>query len=879
MRKVFILFCFLSIVYVTKSQDLLNDKRIQIDYKHKSVKSIINDLSKKSALHFSYSNDILKSIAKITISGEFSFERILDTIFLPHNIDYQLIGNQIVLFENDLSETNEFTLHGYIFDKESHENLVGATIYFPDLEIGITTNNYGFYSMTLPKGKQKVQIQYLGYIPIEKEIIISSDLRLNWYLENQNIELGEIVVAGNEENSNSYQISTNYFNLNSKKIKEIPYALGEADIAKSIEQLPGVHTIAEGTSGLFVRGGNSDQNLFLLDEAPLFNSTHFVGLFSIFNPDAIQNVNFYKAGIPSRYGNRASSVLDIKMKEGDMNDYHLAGGIGLISSRLTIEGPIKKSKSSFIVSGRRTYLDLLLKASKDPEVSNNTIYFYDLNPKFNFYVNSNNRIYVSGYFGRDKYAYKDLAGFTWGNYTSTIRWNRIIDEKMFMNATFITSDYRYNYEIGILGNGFIWKSNIQTYEFKFDFTRYFTSKTKIDFGLNDIYHYFAPVDIEPEDSSSFITEMKLDRKITFINNAYVHFFHEFNSKFKLDVGTRINSYQILGPYKKFEYEYLPTNSNVIDTIHYEEDEIPFTHFSFEPRMSILYIISNIHSLKLQYNRSLQYIQTISYSGGNYPGDRWVPASPYIKPLKVNQLSFRYHYIWEKMSSNVNLEFFNKWTKNQIDKKNNSDVGFSNNIESQLYQGNATSFGFEFMMNKQTGDFNAQVAYTWSKTWLKINEVNSGKAYHPYFDRRHNFSAIASYKFKRRFVPALLFTYTSGRPISLPIGKYQFENYTVPLFDDENMNAERLPAYHRLDFSLDILPNPSKSRKWKSYWNISIYNVYARKNPISIIYKEVINGDPYIFEDDPDLVIESREYLPVSIYFMQFVPTITYNFKF
>jgi hypothetical protein len=774
-----------------------------------------------------------------------------------------------------LSQENS-TLSGTVYDDYNNETLIGVSVYFPELNAGTTTNEYGFYSITIPKGNYTLQISYLGYSTLLEEIALLEKTSKNFKLKEESESLNEIVIESNIENLNlkTPQMSVN--NLNSSTIKQIPVVLGEADIIKSLILLPGVTSAGEGASGFNVRGGAADQNLILLDEAIVFNSSHLFGFFSVFNPDVIKNVKLYKGGIPAKYGGRLSSVLDIYQKEGNSKDFNVTGGIGLVSSRLLIEGPLEKEKSSFLIAGRSSYAHLFL-----PLFDNdNTAYFYDLNSKINYRFNDNNNVFLSTYFGKDVFGISDNFVNNYGNTVVNLRWNHLFTDKLFSNLSLIYSDYFYGLILDFVG--FEWDSGITNFNLKYDFNHYVSEKIKLNYGINNIYIKFNPGEIIPNREDSGIVAEKLIDKYANEFAAYVDIEHKISNNFRLQYGVRFSSFARLGQdelnrytnneaviyneeFKKYE------SAEITGTDTFERSDIISSFNNFEPRVSMSYTLNDNTSIKASYNRMVQYLHLLSNTASPTPLDVWAPSGKYIKPQLLDQYAVGYFKSFKDGKYTLETEAFYKDIQNRIDYINGANLIANNEIETIILNGKARAYGLEILLKKNEGNFQGWIAYTLSRSeqltaGRNANEpgINSGEWYSTPFDKTHDFSINASYELNKKWKFNSNFVFQTGQPANYPVGQYEVQGLNVPIYDGNRRNSDRLPAYHRLDIAATLTPEKNKDRKWQGEWVFGIYNLYGRQNAASLAFRQ--NQETF-----------RNEAIQTSIFGI--VPSVTYNFKF
>ena len=782
----------------------------------------------------------------------------------------------IFLFSLNSFTQEKQTISGSVYDANNNETLIGVSIYIPEINSGTTTNEYGFYSITLPTGIYKVQVSYLGFTSIVETINLSEKITKNFKLTEEAESLNEIVIEGNIEKLNvrTPQMSVN--KLTAATIKQIPVVLGEADIIKALLLLPGVTSAGEGASGFNVRGGAADQNLILLDEAIVFNSSHLLGFFSVFNPDVIKDVKLYKGGIPARFGGRLSSVLDIYQKEGNSKDFNLTGGIGLVSSRLLAEGPIVKEKSSFIVGGRASYAHLFL-----PLFDNdNKAYFYDLNSKINYRFNDNNNVFLSTYFGKDVFGISDNFVNKYGNTVVNLRWNHLFSDKIFSNLSAIYSDYFYGLILDFVG--FEWNSGITNFNLKYDFTHYLNNNFKLSYGINNIYIKFNPGEIVPNRADSGIQSEKLIDKYANEFAAYLEAEHSINDKLTLQYGARFSNFTRLGQdeinvyandnpviYNSQFKKYESAESIAIES--FKRSDVLANFNNFEPRISLSYLLDNQTSFKLSYNRMAQYLHLLSNTASPTPLDVWAPSGKFIKPQLLDQFAAGYFKSIKNGDYSLETEIFYKDIQNRIDYINGANLVANNEIETIILNGQARAYGLEVLFKKNEGNFKGWLAYTLSKSEQKTqgrtaNEpgINQGEWYNTPYDKTHDISLNASYELSKKWLFNANFLFQTGQPTNYPVGQYEVQGLNVPIYNDNTRNADRLPAYHRLDISATLTPESNKNRKWQAEWVFGIYNLYGRQNAASINFRQ--NRETF-----------RNEAIQTSIFGL--VPSVTYNFKF
>lgn len=779
-----------------------------------------------------------------------------------------------LFFLNFSYSQEKFTISGSISDIKNNETLLGVSVYIKDLKTGTNTNEYGFYSLTLPKGIYVITISYLGFTEITEKINLETDIKKNFKLTEESFQLNEVIVSDkpNKINIKKAELSTNKLAIST--VKKMPAILGEIDIIKSILTLPGVTNAGEGQSGFNVRGGAADQNLILLDEATIYNSSHLFGFFSVFNADAIKDLKLYKGGIPAKYGGRVASVLDIYQKEGNSKDFHINGGIGLISTRLLAEGPIVKDKASFLVAGRSSYAHLFLKLTDNQ----NSAYFYDLNTKLSYNINDNNSLYVSGYFGRDVFSLNNSFVNTYGNSVLNLRWNHLYSNKLFSNASLIYSDYYYGLKLDFIG--FNWDSGIKNYNFKYDFKYYLDDKTKLDFGVNTVYYDFNPGKIEPTNSSSGINPDQLDKKYAFEPAVYIDIEQTLSKNISVNYGLRYSSFYRLGKQEINTYTnneavvfnqelQIYEKANPTGTKYYGRNKTIASFGNFEPRVALSFAINDNEAIKTSYNRMSQYLHLISNTQSPTPLDVWTPSDSFLKPQLLDQFAIGYFRNFKNGKYTLEVESFYKKIKNRLDYIDGADLIANNAIEQVVLNGKARAYGLEILARKNEGRLNGWISYTLSRSEQQTpgrneNEtgINNGEWYKTGWDKLHNLSITGMYKLNDKWSFGSIFSLQSGQPVTYPNGQYVYQDISVPSYGLRNEN--RLPTYHRLDVSATLVPYKNKIRKWYGEWVFSIYNIYSRKNAASISFRQ--NQDS-----------GNNEAVRLSIFGI--VPSVTYNFKF
>lgn len=768
----------------------------------------------------------------------------------------------------------KYIVNGTIKDASNNENLSGVNVLFPDLNTGTTSNQYGFYSIKVPEGSHTMVISYLGYAPIYRQVEITQNTTLDFVLTEASESLEEVIVEESIERLNISKPEMSVNKLEIATIQRLPVIFGEVDVIRSLLLLPGVSNAGEASSGFNVRGGAADQNLILLDEATLYNASHLFGLFSVFNPDAIKNLSLYKGGIPAEYGGRVSSVLDIYQKDGNSKNFEANGGIGLISSRLLMEGPIVKEKGSFLIGGRTSYAHLFLKLTDNQ----NTAYFYDLNTKLSYRLGSRNSVFFSGYFGRDVFSINESFDNVYGNAVFNLRWNHVLRDNIFTNLSLIYSDYYYGLSLDFIG--FNWNSGIQNFNLKYDFNHYLNETFNFDYGIQSTYYEFNPGEIEPNSESSGINYSELTKKFALESAAYFSVQHDITNNLSAEYGIRYSTFLRLGQDELFLYPNdQPVNYNADFGIYEEADPIGTESLSRnkversfgypEPRLSLAYTLDDDQSVKVSYNRMTQYLHLITNTSSPTPLDVWTPSGKYIEPQLLDQVAVGYYQNFNKERYSLEIESFYKYLKNRLDYIDGANLIANNAIEQVILPGKARAYGLEILLRKNKGRLNGWLAYTLSRSEQRTpgrtaieSGINNGRWYNTAYDKTHDLSLTATYDLTRKWMLNASFVFQTGLPTTFPTGQYRYENLTIPVYSPRN--SDRLPAYHRLDISATYTPSPPEERNYSSSWNFGIYNVYNRKNAVSVSFRQ--NEDT-----------QRNEAVRLSLFGI--IPSVTYNFKF
>lgn len=775
-----------------------------------------------------------------------------------------------LLLLSSLFSQEMFTISGTIKDAANGEALIGVNVFAREQKTGASTNVYGFYSITLPKGKHTLSISYLGYYKLIQTTDLKENSTLNFELKEEGNVLNELVVKGEREDENVRSVEMSVNKVEMRTIKKMPALLGEVDVIRSIQFLPGVSSIGEGSSGFNVRGGAIDQNLVLLDEAPVYNSSHLMGFFSIFNPDVVKDVKLIKGGIPAQYGGRVSSILDVRMKEGNNKKMEFSGGIGTIFSRFSLEGPIVKDKGSFVVALRRSYIDILAKPFLNKDLKDVKFYFYDFTAKGNYKINDKNTIYLSGYFGRDLFG-ADF-GFDWGNATTTLRWNHVFSNKLFLNTTLFYSNYNYSLDSDLRNENkedvFRWNSNILNYSLKPDFTWYLNSKNTITFGGQSILYNFNPgkalIVSGGEERSIGINPKKAVESAIYIGNE-----QKVSENITFNYGIRYSHYKYFGAGLSYFFdESTPAGERkpVTDTLFYSGNESIKNYGYFEPRFAVNIGLNSTTSLKIGYNRLAQYIHLLSNTTASSPLDVWTPSTNNIKPQVSNQIAIG---IFKNIKDNMyetSIEVYYKTLENQIDYIRNADLLLNPLVEGDLMYGKGRAYGAEFFVKKNKGALNGWISYTLSRTERKVEGLNNNNWFVHRIDKLHNVSVVSIYDINKKWNIGATFSFMTGTPASFPSTKYIWQGIAIPHNYTDERNTYRIPPSHRLDLSATKKNKHALFKRGESEWVFSVYNVYNRRNPFSVYVRQ----NP----DDP----AKTEAVRYSV-FASFLPSVTYNFKF
>jgi len=794
-----------------------------------------------------------------------SFFRILSVFILL------ALGNQ------GFSQTKT-KVSGQVLDALKSEPLIGANVYWEgQVSSGTITDIDGSFSLESVTFPARLVISYLGY---EKSIRViqakEAEKPMKFFLKPEELSLQEVIIQERRPDEQVKNLEIGKASVPIETIKNIPALFGEVDLFRSLQLLPGVQTAGEGTTGLFVRGGSADQNLVQLDGAPVYNASHFFGVFSVFNPDALKKVDLYKGNMPAQFGGRASSLIDVSLREGGKDQLHGEGGIGTISSRLSLDGPLFGKNSSFILSARRTYADVFLKLSSDPNLNNNKLNFHDLSGKFSFMIGEKDKLSFSSYQGSDLLGLDNQFSLGWSNWVSAVNWNRVSSETSFFDLQAYHS--RYNYKVDFIDrdNGFEWTNSLSESGVKAAWTRIIKEGISINWGAHSQVYHFAPTNLIPAPESP-ISPINTRSVQGILNNLFVGIAHDFSPKLSSEAGLRWGLFNQLGSGVQYLYPNDSPNPNEdpVDSLAFSRFESMKFYQGLEPRIAFRYLINPEFSVKLAYNRNFQYVQIASNSSAGLPIDRWILAGNYTPPIRSDQVSLGLFKNFQSNRWEVSLEGYYKDLDNVIDLRNGAQVLFTDQVETELLAGKGWAYGLEFLLRKNTGKTTGWLAYTWSRAWRQIDGISRNQPYNPRFDRPHDVTLVLNHEFSPSWTAGLTMVYTTGQAVSFPVGSYVMDNQTVPLYSDFR-NQNRFPAYHRMDASV-TWKNADKGRKWRGSWNFGIYNLYGRKNPFAYEFRTIFNNDVNFSSTDGE--ITSARPGVVMTYLFTFLPSLTYNFQF
>lgn len=854
------------------------DKKITVIAKEKTLAEIINEISDKGEIKFSFSTERipLDSIVTITARNK-KIKKILEELFNKVGLEYQIIEEQVVLqpvVDKDVENTGtedksaKHTISGYMRDNRTGEVLISATMVVEELKAGVISNAYGFYSITLPEGRYNLTFSFLGYESISIPVDLKKNVKVSPDMKVKHEVLREVTVFSDGLEGVEEQSRMSEIRIRPKTINKFTRFMGEVDVIKSLQSIPGIKSYGDGSTSFYVRGGDKDQNLILIDEAPIYNPSHLLGFFSIISPNAVKIVEVYKGDIPANYGGRLSSIIDIRTKDGNFNKLGIYGSLGAFSSNLCIEGPIVRDKSSFFISGRGSHLKWLIKNELTKSV-----YFFDFNTKFNIRINDNNRLFLSLYSGTDFFSQGTETrslGIQWGNSAGTLRWNHLFNDKLFSNTTVNFSNYNYFLFMSIEDNNY-WNSYIYTGSLKTDFTWFMDPVNKLKFGIKFNGHNFNPGNLHipgvDEEDLPHVSNYHVNENILYISHEY-----KFRNRLFFRYGCRMPTWNNVGPARVYIFD---GNYNVSDTLDTDKGEIYNSYVNFEPRTSIKYRIDSLSSASASYCRTYQHLQLLSNTVSPFTSlDVWIPSGPNILPLKADQFILGYNRRLPKYNLEVSLEGFYKKMYNQIDYKDHANMLLNPLIEGELRFGQAWAYGGELLLKRSEGRMNGWVGYTYSRAIKQIFGINNNEKYPAFYDRPHDVSFFMNYRINPKLSLSSNFIYSTGAAVTMPTGFYNYQGYTIPIYSEKH--NDRLPDYHRLDVSITYQFNKPDNR-YRHSLTLSVYNIYGKRNPISINFNKIINENgqivlPVNYYDDTELIITKMSLLGI-------IPSLNYNFKF
>jgi hypothetical protein len=869
---------------------LLQEQSIAQSTKSLSFPEVLPALQKHYQVKFFYKPEWIEKLRIEPGYRNIPLKDFLNRAFAGTTISYVVYqdhyvilfnGNQVPLLDSlpkDAGVTDAtfrpdgktYTISGHVKEANTGESIIGASIFVEELKSGVTTNTNGYFSLSLVSGIYNLRVSALGKAASFQKVYLSGNQSLNLELFDQLTQLNDVVISGEAMDHNVTSVEMSLVKMDVKTLKTIPAFLGEADVVRSILLLPGVSTVGEGASGFNVRGGNVDQNLILFDDVPIFNSSHLFGFFSTFNSDVIKDVTLYKAGMPAQYGGRISSVLDVKSKTGNVKKLSGGGGLGAITSRLFLEGPIASEKTSFVVAGRFAYPDWILDKMRDINLRRSSGYFYDANLQVSHTFNDRNSVMASAYISSDGFKLASDTLYSWSTRNLSVRWNTMIGDKIVLNIAGIYGDYAYSVEGTKNTKEFTTNFGINTTGAKIDGTFFHSLSNKIDFGVGINRYQINPGKLTSPASSS-INEVTLQKENSLEYFAYISDEYKLNSKITLHGGVRVSQYANLGPSDVYIYEEgVPRTPNtVVDTISYSSGQPVKTYTGFEPRLSARIAFDERSSIKLSYTKTIQYLHLVSNTTAVSPLDLWKSSNYYIEPETGHQFAIGYFRNLKNNSIEASVETYYKEVDNMLEYKDGADLLLNQHVESAVLPAFGKAYGVELLLRKKTGKLTGWVGYTYARTFRQVKgkteeeTINEGRFYPSNFDKPHDITIVSTYQFTRRLSLSANFTYSTGRPISLPSDVYIVDGYTVVEFSERNQG--RIPDYHRLDLSVTLDQGFKLKKKWKGSWNFSIYNVYGRKNPYSVFFKPEFNGK----------VPQAYRLAVLGTIF----PSISYNFKF
>lgn len=869
--KYILLFLIVLQAFQVYSQEVDLSKKISIYFENALVDKVIKNISEKSSINFSYGSNVFKENERITIKEDnIPIREILDSISAQLDIEYKVVENQVILKKRKTDKSDEsikdekFTLSGFIRDQLTGESLIGATVLVKETQTGVISNSYGFYSLSLPAGNYIIVFSYIGFEPLERQISLDKSIQQSISLSVNAEVLKEVTIIADETVEMLEKSQMSQMKIKPQSLSNMPQFAGEVGLIKTLQTLPGIKAHSDGSSFFFVRGGGADQNLVMIDDAPVFNHSHLFGYYSVINPEVAKDIKIYKGDMPVSQGNRLSSIIDIYTKEGNLNRLEVNGMVNPFIYGLSAEGPLIKEKSSFFISFRHSNFNWLYRRT----VPDLNLYFYDINAKLNFKLNKNNRIYFSFFYGKDNLENKSVTergGINWDNWAGTIRWNHVFNKKLFSNMLVSGSLYNYHLTMGEV----IWNSEIQNVNVKMDFTWYLNPKNTMRFGSNLSFHDFNPGNLSYDTSVYYFEKIPKNksRELAF----YFEDEYDISHKFSVKAGLRLPIWMNSGPTTIYLFDDV---YQVTDTLQIQSDSIYKTFVNLDPRISLKYKIGKYASLKLSYGMYHQYIQMLSNSISPFTSfEVWMPAGSNIQPQKAQQIAVGYTQFIKKPELEITAEAYYKKMQNQIDYEPHANLLLNPLIEGELRFGDARSYGVELMLKRTKGKLTGWITYTWSRALKKIEGVNNSEEFPAFYDRPNDFTLYLSYQFSERTNFSVNWIYYTGSAITTPIGYYDYNGYTVPYYGEKN--NDRLPDYHRLDLSLNWRLN-KRTQRFNHSLIFGIYNFYNRKNPVSINFNKVkTRDDNYVV---PANVYGTNELLTTQKYLLGIMPSITYKFK-
>jgi hypothetical protein len=861
-RSTLLLF-FLHLLNLGQAQTPTENPNIRLESKRMKVGAILEAIEKQSDYAFVYKTAELELEEEQELEKElYPLDELLALLFPRTDYKVEKLNQSIILKRLKKNTTRtSFTISGYVSDQKSGEAIIGAAIVVPETYRGTSSNDYGFYSLTVLEGVKEIQVSSIGYQT--RRILLGSmqDQSLNIALEEAVVAIKEVEVSAEDPSLDVNAIEVNTRRLSAAELKKVPTLLGEADLMKVVQLMPSVSSKGEGATNFNVRGGTAGQNLILLDEATVYNPSHLMGFFSVFNPDAINGLTFYRNDFPANYGGRLSSVLDIQMKEGNKEKFSVSGGIGTISSRLLLEGPLVKDKSSFLFSGRRTYADMFFLLSGDESIRKSKLYFYDFNLKTNYKIDDKNSLFLSGYFGKDAIKISSLNyHILWGNATGTIRWNHVFNSKLFSNTSLIYSNYNYEIDFPRTNNPVSWEAGITDFKTKVDFSYYPNAQNTVRFGFESSLKTINPG--RPLDPQSLYKEVPQAK--TNLNTLYLSNEQKLGRKLSLRYGLRFNQYNLLAPYEELSFEGDSTASKK------HRSGIVTSDYAIEPRFGASYLLGENTSIKLNYSRTLQYLHLLSNSVTSFSAlDIWYPSNNNIRPERSNNYSLGMVRMFANKNYRFSSEIYYRDLYKQLDYADHSLLTMNRNIEKLLRAGQGEAYGLEVSLDKNKGRLRGTLSYTFSRVFYQIKEINQGKRYPAPHDQPHRVNISANYQLSERCILSTNWVYSSGYATTLPKETFVYGDYVVPIYGEKN--SERIPDYHRLDLSLSLKQREKAGRKKEGTWVFSIYNAYGRLNPLTVFVGPKMK-DINIIEDENRIAYQKLSLFSV-------LPSVSYNFKF